>query len=196
MTRINHVFARSVATKQSRSTLQLVIEIAPFWIGLVDEIDLLPPRTCLYLFLACDGAGSVISRLVINELGDVVAVGKSRQQLLSMLKNTPFKITGDARIYDGITLISQNVDAVDLSHTSSCLIVIARGAATKQSRGPRDCFAALAMTAIAQQTRPISPPRRGGARRGQVRCSGSGRGCPCRSGRRGPRRRGCSWCWC
>jgi hypothetical protein len=62
------VIARSGATKQSRSSLQLVVQIAPFWIGSIDKIDLLMARAGLYLLLSSDGTGWIVSRLVVDEL--------------------------------------------------------------------------------------------------------------------------------
>jgi hypothetical protein len=62
------VIARSAATKQSRSALQVLVKVAPFWIDLIDKLDLLLARAGLYLFLARDGARRIVSRLIIDGL--------------------------------------------------------------------------------------------------------------------------------
>jgi hypothetical protein len=44
---------------------------------LIDQFDLLAAQAGLYLLLSRDGAGRIASHLIVDELGDVVAVSKS-----------------------------------------------------------------------------------------------------------------------
>jgi hypothetical protein len=85
----------------------------------IDEIDLLLTRAGLYLLFPRDGAGRIVSRLIIDELGDVVALRKSRQNLLSMLVDTRPKIASDAGIEHCVALVGQDIGAVHFFHTSS-----------------------------------------------------------------------------
>jgi hypothetical protein len=107
-----------------------LIQIPPIGIELVDQRDLLAARARLYLLLARDGASSVLSGFIVDKLGNVISSRKPWQQLLTVLINSCPEIAGDAGIEYSVTLISQDVDAVNSFHTL-----------TSPSR---DCFVACA----------------------------------------------------
>ena len=65
--------------------LQILVQIAPFRIEPVNQFDLLPARTGFYLLLASDGAGRIVYRFIIDELGYIIAVGKSPHRFLAVL---------------------------------------------------------------------------------------------------------------
>jgi hypothetical protein len=71
----------------------------------VDELDLLPPRAGLYLLLPRNGAGRIVPGFIVDELGHVVAVRKSGQQLLSMLINTRFQVAGNPGVEHRVALV-------------------------------------------------------------------------------------------
>jgi hypothetical protein len=85
-------------------------------IGAIDELDLLPTRAGFYLLLARDRAGRIIPGFVVDQLGDIIAIGKSGQQLLSMLMNP--EIASYTGIEHRVALVCQNVDAVEFFHAA------------------------------------------------------------------------------
>jgi hypothetical protein len=95
------------------------VQITPFWIESINEIELLLARAGLYLLLPRNGAGRVTSRFIVDELAHVVAVRKPGQQLYSMLMNTRFQVAGNPGVEHRVALVGQNVDAVDLFHSAS-----------------------------------------------------------------------------
>jgi hypothetical protein len=57
-----------------------------------------------------------VSDLEIDELENVVAFGKSRQQLLLVLVYTGFKIARNASVDYRISGVSKKIDAINLFH--------------------------------------------------------------------------------
>jgi hypothetical protein len=75
--------------KQSRSTLQILVEITPLRVEPIDQFNFLSARAGFYLFLSGDSTGRILSGFIVDELGHVITAGKFPQQLFAMLMDAP-----------------------------------------------------------------------------------------------------------
>jgi hypothetical protein len=90
-------------------------------------------------------AGS-LPTLVINELVNVVTLGKAREQLFTMLVHSRFKIAGDTGVEHGVSLVGKDIYAINLFHRFTGRCEKHSDEAIWIGQAARDCFAALAMT--------------------------------------------------
>jgi hypothetical protein len=101
-----------------RVKLNLVVQIAPFGIETVDQIDLLLARPGLDLLLMGNRAINIATRFVVDELIDIVAAGKSRHELFTMLINACLEVTGNANLQHRMPLVRQDIDEIEPVHFS------------------------------------------------------------------------------
>jgi hypothetical protein len=107
---------------------QTVEQILPVGIEAVDQFNLVLPRACLDLLLAGDRRRCIVGAVVVDEFGDIVAISKARDQLLTMLICAPLQFTVTTSIKNGVPLVGHDVNAVLLLHHTSVLTMSLRGA--------------------------------------------------------------------
>ena len=94
----------------TESNEELFTQIIPFGIHLVDQGNLLLPRTTFGLFLAGDGFGHGREIFEINQLRHIVFAGKSFHHFILVSGDSVNDIARHACVQYIVIFISQNVD--------------------------------------------------------------------------------------
>jgi hypothetical protein len=87
------------------SCLQILVQIAPCGIHVIDEVNLFLTGTSLDLLLACYGSVNIFSTLMEDQLVHVVSTRKTWYQPLTVLKDTPLEIAGHTGAEDFVVPI-------------------------------------------------------------------------------------------
>jgi hypothetical protein len=128
------VSLRAIRPGGGEAISQVTVDISPFLVRSVDQIEFVLPGATFYLFLSNDGPFNIGTRFVIDELSEVILLRKTFGQSALVLKHSSFQVVGNARVQCSISGIGHYVDVIFLfqfiqttSSSSMSLRAIRRG---------------------------------------------------------------------
>jgi len=91
-----------IASRSVAIPLQFLVQVSPFPVHTVNELNLPLPRPCLELLLPEDGAFYFLASLVVHKLGNVVFLGEPVSQFFFVLIHPCLQIVSDAGVKHGV----------------------------------------------------------------------------------------------
>ena len=98
---------------------QLLVEIIPTPVVLLDQLNLPSAMVALELLLSCDRQSYITEHLVVDQSRDVVAFGEAIDEVLTVLIHSTDKIVCHANLERTVDALREQVDEVGPAHLAN-----------------------------------------------------------------------------